>query len=48
VSALVSAPDRVSGTHTHGQAADGDGLITQLNTPAGSPPFWFTAVFLTP
>lgn len=32
----------------HGQATDGDGLITQLNTGAGSPPFWFTAFFLAP
>lgn len=32
----------------HGQAAEGEGLVTQLNTPAGSPPFWFAAIFLTP
>ena len=32
----------------HGQAADGDGLVTQLNTPAGSPPLWFAAIFLAP
>ncbi len=32
----------------HGQAADGDGLVAQLNTPAGSPPLWFPAIFLAP
>ena len=32
----------------HGQAAGGAGLITQLNSPAGSPPLWFTAIFLAP
>lgn len=32
----------------HGQAVDGDSLITQLNSAAGSPPFWFAGVFLTP
>ncbi|MGB3737320.1 MAG: hypothetical protein WA964_20370 [Ilumatobacter sp.] len=32
----------------HGQATDGDGLVTQLNTPAGSPPLWFAAVLLAP
>ena len=32
----------------HGQATDGDDLVTQLNTPAGSPPLWFTAIFLAP
>ncbi len=32
----------------HGQASSGDGLITQLNTGGGGPPFWWVAFFLTP